>query len=296
MVIRILSFFHAWKNLKYNSSYIIRIGRNLRKEKETKKVSFLVELICFVMLYVALVVPVVVYGQQEWLPYTPNSDDVELVYWSKNDVSYVEVSIVFYDSGFEISDWGAPVAIGNCISVAAFVWRWNGVVLPVVIVAKHTYNLGILPEGEYAFTFHAWWSPIESITFIVTRIPATLDIEPDGLNLKSKCKWLTSYIELPEGYNVNDIDTTTIALNNTVTAEPEPVVVGDYDNDGVASLMLKFNLTKVIAYICDHVDLRRRYITVTLTVRGYLNDGTLFQGSDTIKAIMCVARYGMTPE
>ncbi|NWG11259.1 hypothetical protein HXY33_05880 [Candidatus Bathyarchaeota archaeon] len=295
MTVQILSFFLAWENLKYNSCYIIRIGRSLRKEKETKKVSFFVALIYFV-LSATLFFPVIVYGQEEWLPYTPNPDDVELVYWSQNDVSYVEVSIVFYDSGFEISDWGTPVIIGNGISVNAFIWRWNGVVLPVVIVLKHTYNLGILPEGEYVFTFQSWWSSIESITFVVTRIPATLDIEPDALNLKSKCKWLTSYIEFPEGYNVNDINVSTITLNNTVTAELEPVVVGDYDNDGVASLMLKFNMTQIIAYICDHVDLRRRYVTVTLVVRGYLNDGTPFQGSDTTRAVMYAARYGMIPE
>jgi hypothetical protein len=281
------------ENLKYNCGYILRIGRSQKKEKETKKLSFLVELACCVVLSTALVVPVGVYGQEEWLPYTPNADDVELVYWSQNDASYVDVSIVFYDSGFNISDWGTPVNVGHGASVNAFIWRWNGVVLPVVMVAKHTYNLGILLQGEYVFTFQSWWSPIESLTFIVTRIPATLGIKPDALNLKSKREWITSYIELPEGYSVNDINISTIMLNNTVTAEPEPVAVGDYDSNGVASLMLKFSLTQVIAYVCDHSDLRRGYVAVTLTVRGYLNDGTPFQGSDTIRAVMYAARHGV---
>jgi hypothetical protein len=39
-----------------------------------------------------------------------------------------------------------------------------------------------------------------------------IDIDPDTLNLKSKIKWVTAYIELPGGYDVADIDVGTVKL------------------------------------------------------------------------------------
>ena len=36
-------------------------------------------------------------------------------------------------------------------------------------------------------------------------IEAICDINPNKLNLKSKGRWITVYLELPENYDVNDI-------------------------------------------------------------------------------------------
>jgi len=109
-------------------------------------------------------------------------------------------------------------------------------------------------------------------------VPATIDIDPDTLNLKSNGKWITCYIELPEGYDVNDIAVASILLNGAVAAEPKPVEIGDYDADGVANLMVKFDMSAV-------QDLLEPADEVELTVSGELGDGTSFEGSDTIKVI-----------
>ena len=51
-------------------------------------------------------------------------------------------------------------------------------------------------------------------------IEAEVNIDPDTLNVKSKGKWITAYIELPEGYDVNDIDINTVKLQyNDSTVE-----------------------------------------------------------------------------
>jgi hypothetical protein len=47
---------------------------------------------------------------------------------------------------------------------------------------------------------------------VAPAIPATVDIDPDTLNLKSKGKWITCYIELPDGYSVEDIDIDSVTL------------------------------------------------------------------------------------
>jgi len=103
-----------------------------------------------------------------------------------------------------------------------------------------------------------------------------VDFEPDVLNLKSKGKLVTVYIKLPEGYNVNEIDISSIRLNGVIQAEPHPTEVGDYDNDGVEDLMVKFDRETVKSIL----SLGTQTITITGTV-----SGIPFQGTDTIEAI-----------
>ena len=107
---------------------------------------------------------------------------------------------------------------------------------------------------------------------------STIDIDPDTLNVKSNGKWLTAYIELSEGYDVNDIDVGTVMLNDLVSAEPHPTGIGDYDYDGIADLMVKFDRAAVqeILEVGDDVE---------IIVAGELTDGTPFEGSDTIRVI-----------
>ncbi len=115
-----------------------------------------------------------------------------------------------------------------------------------------------------------------------TSIQATADIDPDTLNKNSKGKWITCYIELPEGYDVADIDISTLLLNDTVPAEPSPTEIGDYDSDGIADLMVKFDRQKVIDKLeWDWTMVYSEEITITLN----LNDGTAGEGSDTIKVL-----------
>jgi parallel beta-helix repeat protein len=83
-------------------------------------------------------------------------------------------------------------------------------------------------------------------------IPAIIDIDPDTLNLRSKGRWITAYIELPSGYSVENIDVSTVRLivgENEVPAEPWPTGIGDYDNDGIPDLMVKFSRSAVQALL-----------------------------------------------
>jgi hypothetical protein len=116
-------------------------------------------------------------------------------------------------------------------------------------------------------------------------IKATVDFQPDTLNLGSKGKLVACYIELPEGNDVANIDVSTIKLNATVSAELKPTAIGDYDNDAIPDLMVKFDAAKVTEYILNSVSMTGKFVTVSLTITGKLDDGTPFQGSDTIKIL-----------
>ncbi|NIN93253.1 DUF1565 domain-containing protein [bacterium] len=109
-------------------------------------------------------------------------------------------------------------------------------------------------------------------------IEATIDIDPDTLNLGSKGTWVTAYIELPAGYNVADIDVSTLLLNDSVRAESKPSSIGDEDNDGIVDLMAKFDRAAV-------EDLLEVGENVEITVSGSLSNGTQIEGIDIIRVI-----------
>ena len=130
------------------------------------------------------------------------------------------------------------------------------------------------------------WSP---------SINATVDVFPNVLNLRGRAKYFTAYMELQEGYNVSEIDVSSILLNNTIPVDLNaPIAIGDYDNDTIPDLMVKFNGTEVMSYILNNINVTKlvqeRFLTVTLTLTGKLNGGTRFQGSDTIRIIMPILR------
>jgi hypothetical protein len=129
---------------------------------------------------------------------------------------------------------------------------------------------------------------------------ATVDIDPDSLNLKSKGgkNALTAYIELPvDEAEASQIDVSTVVMavdGSAIPAQLRPTSIGDHDKDGIADLMVKFNRRTLIGVLA-HAELSfwqnvGRFfgwkVDLTLTVNGYLDDGRHFTGEDTIKVIL----------
>jgi len=124
------------------------------------------------------------------------------------------------------------------------------------------------------------YTPIIMTLLPALRLPAAIDINPDPLNLKSEDKWITCYIELPDGYNVSDINVSTIMLNDTVPVDlGAPIEIGDCDNDSALELMVNFNWTKVAQYILSKNII---YGNVTLEVSGSLYNDITFTGTVTL--------------
>lgn len=114
----------------------------------------------------------------------------------------------------------------------------------------------------------------------VSVISANVDIKPDMLYLGSNGQSITAYIELPLGYDVNDIDVSSIKLDDTIPAHLTPTAIGDQNNNGILDLMVKFDRQAVENHIQNlGIDIPG---SVTLKITGALTDGTPFEGTDTI--------------
>lgn len=109
----------------------------------------------------------------------------------------------------------------------------------------------------------------------IWHIDATVNIDPDTLNLESQGQWITVYAMIDTEYEgIIDIDT--VILDDTVYAE-----WGEIQLDGC--FMVKFDREAVINYLvgmgCEDGD------EVTLTVSGSFIDGMQFSGWDTIRVV-----------
>lgn len=151
------------------------------------------------------------------------------------------------------------------------------------------------PMGIYYGDLHGGLAPIGGgisisgnipryLTVIVSGI-ATINIDPDALNLESKGKWITVYIQLPEGNDPEAIDASTISLNQTlhpvldstfsfVTNSSEYLV--DNNEDGILERMVKFDRAELMTLLSVG--------EATLTITGEIN-GTSFEGCDTIRVL-----------
>ncbi|MFC1929214.1 hypothetical protein ACFLXK_06465, partial [Chloroflexota bacterium] len=123
-------------------------------------------------------------------------------------------------------------------------------------------------------------NPGEELSFISSYI----EINPDTLNLKSKGgeNAITVYIELPSGFDVAQIDISTvkIRINGTaIGAQSKPTSVGNHDRDGIADRMVKFDRQALITALNGMTG------DIKLIVSGKLNNGYAFTGEDAIKVI-----------
>jgi len=154
------------------------------------------------------------------------------------------------------------------------------------------------PSGDVVFVVDAPFSfgvgcvAVEYETIPV--ITATVDIDPQTLNLKSNGEFITAYIELPAGYNVADIDLTTVQLEGisaitdpkySFVTYPSQYLV-DHDGDGIMERMVKFDRETVRTHLTSEPDYEEtpKFYDIILKVTGKIA-GTIFEGTDTIRVI-----------
>ena len=141
-------------------------------------------------------------------------------------------------------------------------------------LGSHGVSLGDLDkDGDLdAFVANYYNQPNKVwLNTIEIKVEATIDIDPNTLNKKSKGIWMTCYIELPEGNDVNHIDL------NTVELEYDSQIISAERGEVQGNLfMTKFSRQALINI------LESRTGNVELKVSGKVA-GTLFEGTDIIR-------------
>jgi hypothetical protein len=136
-----------------------------------------------------------------------------------------------------------------------------------LFIAKAPGKTDIIVSGTYGTVVIT-----ESAKVIVLTpgvIPANVSIKPETLNLASQGVF-TAFIQLPEGYNVADIDVSTVQCGGA------KAIRGQVAEDN--TFIAKFNRQDDLIGIEPGTE-------VTLTVTGKLVDGAVLSGSDTIRVI-----------
>ena len=143
-----------------------------------------------------------------------------------------------------------------------------------------------LDAGTFSLAYWTQWDNLRLIEGPIT-IPAVVDLDPSTLNPASSGNWITCYIELGGGYDVNAIDGATVTLNKDIrahlgnegwaTPQANGGNVADYDNDGTLERMAKFDRAAVQVIVQPP--------EATVTIRGKLASGILFEGTAVIRVL-----------
>ena len=111
------------------------------------------------------------------------------------------------------------------------------------------------------------------------RLLATLEMDPGArFGPEHPGAWATARIELPAGLPVQDIDLSTLLLNESIALEKGTVSVGDSDDDGVPDLTVNFSGKE--AARC----LKPSAAAVELVISGKLKNGLPFEARRYPKA------------
>jgi hypothetical protein len=142
-------------------------------------------------------------------------------------------------------------------------------------------------SGKFDVAYWAQWDNLRLVKMpdeIV--IEGVVDVDPNTLNLGSQGKWITCYIELPDGYDVNDIDAGTVTLEKIkayvgeegwASAGPSKGNIVDHDGDGNMERMVKFDRSAIADVLTPGA--------ATVTVKAKLPDHVVMHATHAIKVI-----------
>ena len=190
---------------------------------------------------------------------------------------------------FPVNSWLALQADLDFAQLTAELWV-NGVSVasdvPIVPQSFIDPQRGMVELNRFGVTERTWSGTrfgtvyLDDAALFETPLPAIevgVTINPETLNLRSRGRWVTCYVELPEGYGPEEVDVASLRLMGEVAAELHPTAIEDYDGDGVAELMVKFDRAELAALLSPGEQ------EVELT--GALLDGTQVVGSDVIRVL-----------
>jgi hypothetical protein len=232
---------------------------------------------------------------------------IRTVYEEVSTGNYDEDEGLYYDTMYSVRE-------GGTFKIDGEVWGAAGKVYEVSVRSESIYNVYRDADGNlqssggpvtflgkfegYDFLFRltgdalldkplfysggrrAYEGKYTGLTMTISQ-PATVYIEPETLNLKSKGRFITCYIELPLNYDVTGIDDSAIKLiinDVEISAESAPIAIGDFNDNNILDLMVKFE-GQSVQEACISTGV------TTMLVLFETNQGRYFYGEGLVRVI-----------
>lgn len=128
------------------------------------------------------------------------------------------------------------------ICAPPFPWQGFHPLAVGTVTGSHTYTDAGMYSVEVCVTDDDGAEACDTFQVEVQLVPATVDCDPDTLNLKGGRGVITCYIELPEGFDVAHIDTSTVqcqgafALRGMLSEEDSRTYVAKFSRHDLPDL------------------------------------------------------------
>ena len=104
-------------------------------------------------------------------PATVSATQVEIKNWTIDGRTSVYVKLNFPDAGFRVTDWGNPSQSGSAFTVNTALEHSNGANVQAISNTAQIWDLGLLPPGNYSFTFRTSGTTAKVHNFTVSASP-----------------------------------------------------------------------------------------------------------------------------
>lgn len=204
--------------------------------------------------------------------------------WEWEDPNDGDTEIIFYDSEktIQLTDNTTP-DVNPQIFGKRVVWQgwdvndgdweiffYNGCI--VQQLTNDAFDDTYPKISDSLIIWEAWDGNDWEIKSAYVPVPAGIKVTPQSLNLKSKGKWITVHLKLPEGMTASQVNKSSLLLMNQVPVSKVR------NGDTPRKLTLKFNREAVQSLLTLGPE-------VDIFFTGQLKDGTVIDASDTIKVI-----------
>ncbi len=205
---------------------------------------------------------------EEWI-FVPEETDVEF-YVSSHDIEE------YLDENPEVLDKLESTEEGYTLQAVKY--DSDGVRYESPILENET----IAPGIENPYIFSGSGSTIEIIPEEgnQAKIKANIWLEKKRFNMRGgHRRFMKAFIELPEGFDVEDIDLSTVKMvinGKRVRANQQNIKIGDRNKNGIPDVMVKFNRARIKKIVKKGIN--------RVKIRGKI-DGQIFRGHTKLKVI-----------
>ncbi len=104
-------------------------------------------------------------------PVVLTSDQVALNTWTVQGRTYAYVKLFFPNAGYGVVNWGHPERLVSDFSADAAVEKSTGASVLAVTTTAQIYDLGVIADGNYTFSFKNSGTVVKSLAFTVSSAP-----------------------------------------------------------------------------------------------------------------------------